>query len=300
VSAAGAPDPFQPYRLWSLWEMLELKAASFYGVTSGLLTLRARMGELIRSEVRDEKDGGITFILENDPVAINFMRQQASELIDNLRTLGVSVSLMSATKLWEVVSNSNGFLWSEASRFSEEIHSRLVDELSLTKVFVLERGKVGLYDPVQPLFGAEVASKYPTDGAFEIDEAAKCLAFGRPTAAVFHLMRTMEIAIRAVARCLQIPDPVRPSERNWGFILSEVKKGIDAKWPTGAGRMSGDGALFESLYASLEAVRNPWRNATMHVENKYTDDEAEHIFVAVRGFMKNLASRCDENGEPKA
>jgi hypothetical protein len=38
----------------------------------------------------------------------------------------------------------------------------------------------------------------------------------------------------------------------------------------------------------------------MHVENKYTDDEAEDIFRAVRGFMKKLASRMDENGEPKA
>ena len=64
--------------------------------------------------------------------------------------------------------------------------------------------------------------------------------------------------------------------------------------------MSGDGALFEDLRASLEAVRNPWRNATMHIEKKYTDDEAEHIFVAVKGFMKKLASRCDEMGEPKA
>jgi hypothetical protein len=38
----------------------------------------------------------------------------------------------------------------------------------------------------------------------------------------------------------------------------------------------------------------------MHVENKYTNDEAEHIFVAVKGFMMKLASRCDENGDPKA
>ena len=27
----------------------------------------------------------------------------------------------------------------------------------------------------------------------------------------------------------------------------------------------------------------------MHVENKYTDDEAEHIFVAVKGFIDKLA-----------
>jgi hypothetical protein len=64
--------------------------------------------------------------------------------------------------------------------------------------------------------------------------------------------------------------------------------------------MSGDGELFDGLYVSLDAVKNPWRNSTMHIDNKYTDDEAEHVFAAAKGFMKKLASRMDENGEPKA
>ena len=60
------------------------------------------------------------------------------------------------------------------------------------------------------------------------------------------------------------------------------------------------GEFFDALYASLDAVKNPWRNATMHPANKYTQEEAEHIFVSVKGFMMKLASRCGENGEPKA
>jgi len=38
----------------------------------------------------------------------------------------------------------------------------------------------------------------------------------------------------------------------------------------------------------------------MHVENKYLPEEAEHIFIAVRGFVKKLASRMDEQGQPLA
>jgi hypothetical protein len=38
----------------------------------------------------------------------------------------------------------------------------------------------------------------------------------------------------------------------------------------------------------------------MHPANKYTVEEAEYIYVAVRGFMIKLAARCDENGDPKA
>ena len=48
------------------------------------------------------------------------------------------------------------------------------------------------------------------------------------------------------------------------------------------------------------AVRVAWRNGTMHVEKKYTEDEAEHLMAVVGGLMKKLACRMYENGEPKA
>jgi hypothetical protein len=38
----------------------------------------------------------------------------------------------------------------------------------------------------------------------------------------------------------------------------------------------------------------------MRLETKYTPDEAEHIFSAVKGFCKKLASRIDEEGLPLA
>jgi hypothetical protein len=38
----------------------------------------------------------------------------------------------------------------------------------------------------------------------------------------------------------------------------------------------------------------------MHVENKYTEDEAEHIFLAVRGLMRKITARLDEDGKPVA
>jgi hypothetical protein len=157
-----------------------------------------------------------------------------------------------------------------------------------------------LFDPTFPLFGEEFAAKFKTQGIFELDEAAKCLALGRPTAAVFHLMRIMELGIRVLALCLGVPDPVKPADRSWAIFLKRIWGAIELKWPTTSDRMTGDGAFFESLYASLDAAKNPWRNGTMHIENKFTDAEAANMFAAVKGFMMKLASRCDEDGEPKA
>ena len=52
--------------------------------------------------------------------------------------------------------------------------------------------------------------------------------------------------------------------------------------------------------ATFAAMQNPYRNATMHLDQKYTEEEAKHVFEIVKGFMTKLASRCDENGDPKA
>jgi hypothetical protein len=232
--------------------MLRLKAESFYGVTSTLQTLRARVGQLKGDEITEAADGGIVVRFERDPVAAIYLQDKATELVQNLETLGTRSALISAKKLSRAVSGPDGFLWGEVTRLCEEVHSRLVDDLTMVAVFVLEESKAALFDPAEPLFGSEVASRFATEAAFEIDEAAKCLALGRPTASVFHMMRTMEVAIRAIARCLQISDPIRPAERNWASILGKIEGGITAKWPTGASRMSGDGALFEDLRASLD------------------------------------------------
>jgi hypothetical protein len=181
-----------------------------------------------------------------------------------------------------------------------ELMQRMYDECRLRRFMALSVKQADFAFPTKPLFGEDVNDKFPA-AAFEIDEAGKCLGLSRPTAGVFHCMRAMEISIAAVARCLGIPDPTKPAQRNWGAILKSFKDELERRnnsrpplWDIGSDR-----AYFEEVYVSLDAVRNPWRNATMHVENKYSDDEAEHVFVAVRGLMRKIASRMDENGEPK-
>jgi hypothetical protein len=174
-------------------------------------------------------------------------------------------------------------------------------ELSAKHLLVLEPRDVRYFAPERPLFGSEFDQKFISAGRSELNDAAKCLALSRSTAAVFHLMRIMELGIRALTACLGIPDPIKPAERNWAIMLRKIRdEGINRKWPTPADRISGDGSIVDSFYASLDAVKNPWRDPTMHVDKRYEPEDAELIFGAVRGFMMILASRCDEDGDPKA
>lgn len=64
--------------------------------------------------------------------------------------------------------------------------------------------------------------------------------------------------------------------------------------------MSGDGRFLEEAYAALAAMQNPWRNATMHLDQIFTAEAAHDLFRLAGGFMRRIADRIDENGDPKA
>lgn len=219
-------------------------------------------------------------------------------LIEQLTEMKLTMTVKSVRELQEAGANPNAEF---VKNIVIAIQDRLRDELEEKLIFCI-RENAEYFEPKEPLFGVDFQNKFPTNGIFELDEAGKCLALNRDTAAVFHLMRLMEIGIRATAKSLGIPDPIKPSDRNWYQILRNVKDENDQR-STGKTKkwtVPGDREFFESAYASLDAVRVAWRNPTMHIENKYTSDEAGHIFVAVRGFMRRLASRMDEQGLPLA
>jgi hypothetical protein len=225
-------------------------------------------------------------------------RTRINNLIEQLSEMKLGMTVRSAERLREAGATATA---GHLQDILSEIQGRLRDELENTLMFCI-RENAEYFEPKEPLFGKEFEDKFATHGIFELDEAGKCLALGRDTAAVFHLMRIMEIGIRAVAKSLGIPDPIKPSNRNWHQILKSIKDENDARVARKAKSWKDqrDKEFFVSAYVSLDAVRVAWRNPTMHIENKYTPDEAGNVFLAVRGFMKKLASRMDENGQPVA
>lgn len=264
--------------------MLELKAAAFYSTASSLKALQVLTRGGKRDATAQMKAKHKDFVIELlhslqkhlDSLEANFTRLAVNRLLEDFGT--------------------NVTTYNDFERSVSELDQRLRDELRSKLVFVIESEKTKYLLPPEQVVGSDISTAIPSS-LYELDEAAKCLAFSRPTAAVFHLMRTMEIGIKAIARCLKIPDPTKPAERNWGKILQTINDAVETKstWSRPE-----DKAFFEGVYVTLDAVRNPWRNATMHVETKYTEEEAEYIFTAVRAFMMKIASRLDEQGQPNA
>ena len=180
----------------------------------------------------------------------------------------------------------------ELFQLGESIQMRLQDELGTR--FLLSLNKAEADEFAADNFGDEVHEKFPSI-VFELDEASKCMALGRYTAAVFHWMRAIEAALRAVRLCLGATAPLVAQGRNWGSILTELRSlrtGSPPKWP--------ENDYFSGIYASMEAVMHAWRNSTMHIENKYTREEAESIRDCVKALLQRVASRMDEQGMPLA
>ena len=168
----------------------------------------------------------------------------------------------------------------------EDIGKIAAIEFQLVALLRVRTDLVAFFD--QPmLFGETVATRFP-EAQHDVSEAGNCYALGLNTAAVFHLMRVMEVQLKAVASELGSPDPVKDAERNWGAILRKVRARLDAlnNDPASKDRIE----FHAEVYTLLGAVKIAWRNPVMHVEAKHDEQDARRILDAVKGFAQYLAS----------
>lgn len=292
-----------PYRLVSLREMLQLPIGKMLAAVQRLSSFHQSICE---SAVGHAKGVPVQFDREHlQPVVL-----AATELSETAGAIGLNVTQMLANELaaeFRAVTESSPpnvmlFIPDRVDRIYTKLNTitECLWAESATKVaFMLGPDKLHLFEPTAPLFGPAFQTGF-SGLMYEIDEGAKCLALGRSTAAAFHFIRCMEGGITALSRCLGIPDPTKGSDRSWMKLLDALDKAIKLKWPKSSDRFTGDGRFFEEAHATLAAIQNPYRNSTMHLDQKYTEEEARHIMEMVKGFMRKIASRMDENGDPKA
>ena len=270
-------------RLWSLLDMMRFYAKPFL-----------EADRLITQLIVASQDQNVTRF---SPDALAHIHSTLVALVGQLDAMKLRISRLAVENILNRLRDD--LAPSELKMATTSVWERVRDEMEIAFLLHLSAQEQEMYEATAP-FGADVAMRFPGAATYEIEEASKCLALGRSTAAAFHAIRCLEAGIRAMSRCLGIPNPTKAADRNWGRMLGTIKAELDRRWPTSSDRLAGDGQIFEEAYAALAAMNNPWRNATMHLDHKYTEEEARHVFDVVRGFMQRLASRCDEEGNPQA
>jgi len=166
---------------------------------------------------------------------------------------------------------------------ASELHTLLVRELKWTTCFALWGADEELYGKPDR-FGGTVTTRF-AEVAYDVEEAAKCLALNRGTACVLHLLRVLEIALQELGRDLKLSK----IDQNWENLLNDVDAAVRAlPFKTDAekeyrGHRAG-------AAAHLRNVKNAWRNKSVHPGKKYTPEEAEGVWIHTKALMQSLAT----------
>lgn len=281
--------------------MLEFHASDFVALSQSLQAVRmalihCRTAAETLSEPSEELTGVARFLFSKLDVelrsskerlrighdemraAVNSSLQLAfTGMTKELERLGLLFSLTEVERVQARFVESNELPSEEAI---DGISVRIRDELDENLFFQVSKDQIEYYDPSEPLFGADVESKFPMMSE-DIAEAGKCMALDRGTAAVFHLMRVMEIAVQRFGEKLGI---ALVHEKNWQPILDEMNKAI-----RGLDQRAIQTKSYAAATAHLYNVKLCWRNEVMHPKQTYTEQEARALFSAVEVFIRDLA-----------
>jgi hypothetical protein len=112
------------------------------------------------------------------------------------------------------------------------------------------------------LFAPNVFDSIPEVPRSDFDEAGKCIAFGRPTAGAFHILRGTEGVLRWYYCSIVRRDRLSPLL--WGPMTNHLRK---RRTPPSA-----------ELLNNLDNIRLSFRNPTQHPEKTYDIQEVQDLF----------------------
>ena len=126
----------------------------------------------------------------------------------------------------------------------------------------LDVGK--LQDDVRALVTADTYDKISGIAQLDLDEAGKCIAFDRPTASAFHLMRATEQVLREFYLSIVKRNRIAPPLM-WGPMVTALE-GRSKPPPS-------------PILENLTNIRRSFRNPTQHPDKVYDLDEAQDLFA---------------------
>jgi hypothetical protein len=217
---------------------------------------------------------------------------KSSNLDDALRALTL------AKEAWErpILDNS------AASEIMHRLQIDIIEALKNRHFLRIADDRPNLIDQ-DKLFGDVVSDGF-VSARRDITEAGNCLATECNTAAVFHLMRACEFALRALARDRQVSFKDKPLEqKEWGQILpkldSVVKEMRESDIKNWLKPEFKDAQIhfYSELVPELRSFNEAWRRHLSHADTEafYGRNQAISIMNHVKKFMEKLSTRVTEN-----
>jgi len=221
-------------------------------------------------------------------------RDTITRLVEVLRASCAEIGLSSTidqVNRWEAMCRSGPISINSFDAWQCALQERLFDELGHELILHVPRGPASFYD-VRMAFGEDVALAFPS-AIIDIEEAGNCLALGRNTACVLHLMRAMETVVHALADRVG----VRYEYRGWEPVIKKMRSELEKSYDDIDHSFKGHKEFFSNALDRLTAVKDALRNPTMHARIDYDAQRGEDVFRAVRTFMQLCAQELKETLE---
>jgi hypothetical protein len=253
-----------------------IKITNLYGLYELGRTLQRLDSDLLNNPLFvDVKDlclhsmRSLIYLTKDEIVPVKAVRESAECLIKSIKTM-VNATEHQGYRPIPINPIYIVPIRDDLSRFqaalSEEIRQ-------LPFYFVSPRGSLSIDHLVD---GASVGYRTATLGLLddfirqEIDEAGRSLAFERATACGFHILRSVEIAIKGYLHAATGSLP-KMNKRNWSEYITQLEA-------------AGASADLIDLFRLLKAKRNP----LMHPQDNLDIDEAINLFCISRAVTDAL------------
>lgn len=256
----------------NLLDMIRIDGTKLYTLARTLAQLETSLNVLPASPVDSQP-------LEDNARHVQSERFKRYRRV--LKSCGLRVTVKSADRTLKEL-NDPRFNADSLTRALRELHNCITYEIGDISFWRIEYPDFLAKDGLNLNNKFEVAHK-------DAEEAGKCLAFDRNTAAVFHLMRVMEVGLRALGKSLNDPslDPQR--NPNWETILRKCDNELKKEYADRTPEWNSDAPFFSTATANLRAVKDAWRNSTLHIDRYYDGEEAREVWNAVKAFMRHLS-----------
>ena len=274
--------------------MLQFSAHAFFWCGAAL---RSIIGDCTAAAAMCLDDGQVGYVLAKD-LDVKAREKALSTLPSiarQFRAIGLVITAETVEDLNKELRTQkrHSFDWLVTQARSLE---GLAEKELRNKLFLYippERSKYWPTDLKPHAFGEDVARQFPS-ATFDVHNAGICIGTTLSTAAVFHLMRVMEIGLTALGAKFG----VSLAHTNWAPAIDQIESRIREMHKDPAWRVLPDCKEQQQFYAQAAShfgiLKDAWRNYTMHAHGKYTEEEAERIFQNVCGFMQKLATRLAE------
>jgi hypothetical protein len=288
------PVPFQSHGLISLWELM---------IEYDVRLLLCRLNQLERLEsqllgitqMTQDPHGGLLEGHSGDDhlteVGRKWLWAHLGPIIEEVAPLNLVAVPLEIQNIW-----NHANLW-PGNRIAESLKTlrwKIEQELRDKLFLHLGRQEAEMYTS----HASDVVNNAFPRARYDLEEASKCVALDRSTAAVLHLMRALEIPLAAMAKAVELD-----LKENWNSILNDIENKVRGKDKDGnrteywKGRKE-EQAFFSDACTHFFFIKDAWRNYASHgMKEKYTPDEAKKIYKAVTGFCDHLSSRLRSDGE---